>query len=110
MDAEVSGTRLHCDAAGADVAARCNFAAEWRGVAKPALVVQGPDDKQTPPGGAVILSRAIPGARLALLEQCGHNVMIDQSERFIELTLGFVREVVGAVSYTHLTLPTNREV
>lgn len=83
-------------AAGARAMARYNFTAELRGVARPTLIVQGLDDKQTPPGGSVIMSRAIPGARLVMLEHCGHNVMIDQPDRFVELTLEFVEQLAGA--------------
>jgi len=83
-------------AAGARAVARYNFTEELKLVDKPVLIIQGLDDTQTPPGGSVIMSRAIPGARLEMIEHCGHSVMTDQPNRMVELVLGFVREVEAA--------------
>ncbi len=80
-------------AAGARAVARYHFTEELKTVEKPVLIIQGLDDTQTPPGGSVIMSRAIPGDRLEMLEHCGHNVMFDQPEKLITLVLGFVSEV-----------------
>ena len=57
-----------------------------------------------------VLDRIGPGPDLAVLFLAGHQVdFARQSSRVVRSTLG-VRTLVGAVSYTHLTLPTNREV
>ncbi|HEY7295258.1 MAG TPA: alpha/beta hydrolase [Dehalococcoidia bacterium] len=86
----------HAYAAAARAVARYNFTDELRGVQKPVLILQGLDDKQTPPGGSVIMSRAIPGSRLVMIEHCGHNIHSDQPDRFVNEVLGFVAEVTGA--------------
>ncbi len=80
-------------AAGARAVARYNFTEELKSVDRPVLIIQGLDDTRTPPGGSVIMSRAIPGARLEMLEHAGHGVYNDLPDTFIELVLGFVREV-----------------
>ncbi|HLZ72331.1 MAG TPA: alpha/beta fold hydrolase [Dehalococcoidia bacterium] len=86
----------HAYAAAARAVARYNFTDELRGLHMPVLILQGLDDKQTPPGGSVIMSRAIPGARLVMIEHCGHNIHSDQPDRFVNEVLGFVAEVTGA--------------
>lgn len=83
----------HAYAAAARAVARYNYTDALKTVRKPVLIIQGLDDTQTPPGGSVIMSRAIPGARLEMLERCGHNVMVDQPDRLVELVLGFLGEV-----------------
>jgi pimeloyl-ACP methyl ester carboxylesterase len=42
------------------------------------------------------MSRAIPGSRLEMLQSCGHNVMLDQPQRLIELVEGFLSELPPA--------------
>ena len=86
----------HAYAAAARAVARYNFTDELRRVTMPVLILQGLDDKQTPPGGSVIMSRAIPGSRLVMIENCGHNIHVDQPDRFVNEVLGFVAEVTGA--------------
>lgn len=83
----------HAYAAAARAVARYNFTDELRDVRMPVLIIQGLDDTQTPPGGSVIMSRAIPAARLEMLESCGHNVMLDQPQRLIALVQGFLAEL-----------------
>ncbi|MHB8575544.1 MAG: alpha/beta fold hydrolase [Dehalococcoidia bacterium] len=86
----------HAYAAAARAVARYNFTDELASVRMPVLIIQGLDDKQTPPGGSVILSRTLPGSRLEMLEHCGHNVYTDQPQRLIDLVSGFVRDVTSA--------------
>jgi pimeloyl-ACP methyl ester carboxylesterase len=93
LDADERRVRLNepaAYAAAARAVARYNFTAELRGVDKPVLIIQGLDDTQTPPGGSVIMSRAIPGARLEMLEKCGHGVHNDQPDRFVALVTEFM--------------------
>jgi pimeloyl-ACP methyl ester carboxylesterase len=47
-------------------------------VACPTLVLCGREDALTPLGKHVVMADAIPGARLAVLEQCGHLATIEQ--------------------------------
>ena len=56
----------------------------------PTLVLVGSEDKQTPPGGSVIISRAIPGAELHILEGYGHNLYREAPERVVELVTAFL--------------------
>jgi pimeloyl-ACP methyl ester carboxylesterase len=51
-----------------------------RAIRVPALVIGGEDDQLTPPKYGAYLSRAIPGARLALVERAGHYVQLEQPE------------------------------
>jgi 3-oxoadipate enol-lactonase len=64
-------------------------------VSCPVLVVQGLADRLTPPGGSVLLHRALPaGARLEMIEGAGHNLPIEMPVRFAELVLSFARALV----------------
>ncbi len=75
----------HSYAAAARAVSAYNFTAELGRLDLPALVLQGLDDGLTPPGGGVILARAIPGARLELIEECGHPIPAEQHETMLAL-------------------------
>jgi pimeloyl-ACP methyl ester carboxylesterase len=47
---------------------------ELREIARPTLVIHGKADKLIPSGGGVAVARAIPGARLELIEGMGHDL------------------------------------
>ncbi len=55
----------------------------------PTLVVAGADDGITPVAQCEELARGIPGARLEVLEQAGHQAPLEQSERFNALVAEF---------------------
>lgn len=55
----------------------------------PVLIVQGLDDRLTPPGGSVKMARALRRARLLMLEGTGHNVQIERPEALAHAALGF---------------------
>jgi 3-oxoadipate enol-lactonase len=59
----------------------------------PTLVIGGKADVLTPPIESRRIARGIPGARLVILERVGHMIMLEQTEVFHELLLGFAREV-----------------
>ncbi len=63
---------------------------ELKSVRVPALVLVGSEDKQTPPGGSVIISRAIPGAELHILEGYGHGLPREAPEKVVELIINFL--------------------
>lgn len=66
-------------------------------VACPVLVLQGLADRLTPPGGSVLLHRALPtGARLEMIEGAGHNLPIEMPERVAGLILEFAESVSAA--------------
>lgn len=66
-------------------------------VGVPVLVLQGLDDRLTPPGGSVLLQRALgPGARLEMIEAAGHNLPAEQPARTAELVLAFARKMTAS--------------
>jgi 3-oxoadipate enol-lactonase len=87
----------------------CSYAAAARAVSDyrwtrdlervriPVLVLQGLDDQLTPPGGSVKMSRALPHARLLLVEEAGHNLPIEQPAVFRSSVLAFTAGVDFAV-------------
>jgi len=79
-------------AAQARAASSYDYTAALASVACPVLVVQGLADRLTPPGGSVLLHRALPaGARLEMIEGGGHNLPIEKPERIAELILSVLR-------------------
>ena len=70
-----------------------NYTEELKSVRIPTLVLVGSEDTQTPPGGSVIISRAIPGAKLHILEGLGHALAREAPEKVLSLVLPFLAEV-----------------
>ena len=61
-----------------------------RDVRVPVLVVQGLADRLTPPGGSVLLQRAVGDrARLEMIEGAGHNIPIEAPQLLARLLLDF---------------------
>ena len=52
------------------------------GISAPTLVLHGAEDRYVPVANAPALTRAIPGARLRILDHAGHLVFIERSEEF----------------------------
>lgn len=78
----------------ARAASSYDYTAALAAVACPVLVLQGLADRLTPPGGSVLLQRALPaGTRLEMIEGAGHNLPIEMPERVAELVLDFARSV-----------------
>jgi pimeloyl-ACP methyl ester carboxylesterase len=69
----------------------------WTGelgrVTAPALVIQGLDDALTPPGGSVILSRALGRSRLLMVPGAGHNLPLEMPGFFGAVVLAFLAGV-----------------
>lgn len=64
------------------------------GVRCPVLVLQGLADRLTPPGGSVLLHRALPAsARLEMIEGAGHNLPVEMPERVASLVLEFAESL-----------------
>lgn len=61
-------------------------------ISAPTLVVWGDRDRIIPPSHAQVAAEAIPGARLAILDGCGHCPQLEDPERFTEVVLGFLRD------------------
>ncbi len=72
-------------AAACRAVARYDYTDELAAVRCPTLILQGLEDRLTPPGGSVIMSRQIRGSRLELIEDCGHGIPTEKPERTAEL-------------------------
>jgi pimeloyl-ACP methyl ester carboxylesterase len=66
------------------------FTEELRRMQAPTLVLQGLDDALTPPGGSVILARALPRSRLVMVPGAGHYLPIEMPALFTTGVLAFV--------------------
>ena len=55
----------------------------------PTLVVAGADDRVTPVAAAEELARGIPGARLEVIPESGHQAPLEQADAFDRLVAGF---------------------
>jgi 3-oxoadipate enol-lactonase len=59
-------------------------------VSCPTLVMHGEDDTLIPPANGKMIAEQIPGARLVLLEECGHAIPLEQPARSAEAVLAFL--------------------
>jgi pimeloyl-ACP methyl ester carboxylesterase len=59
------------------------------GLRVPTLVVAGADDRVTPPEQARELARGVPGARLEVVPEAGHQAPLEQAARFNALLAEF---------------------
>jgi 3-oxoadipate enol-lactonase len=80
-------------AAAARAVSAYNWTADLASVNVPALIVQGLDDRLTPPGGSVLMQRALPQARLLMVQEAGHNVPLEQPALFHAAVLAFAAGV-----------------
>src|SRR5690606_19028461 len=55
-------------------------------IQSPTLVLWGRHDKLIPLPHGEFLAQAIPGAKLEVLEECGHMLPFEQCEKFVERT------------------------
>ncbi len=69
------------------------WTAELPRVRVPALILQGLDDRLTPPGGSVIMSRGLARSRLVMLPDAGHNLPLEQPLLFTTAVLAFLAGV-----------------
>jgi 3-oxoadipate enol-lactonase len=67
-------------------------AAPLETLAVPTLVITGDEDRVYPLELTERMARRIPGARLVVLEACGHLSNLEQPERFNEVLLEFLRD------------------
>lgn len=89
---EASGVDPKVYAEQARAASSYDYTEALAAVTCPVLVVQGLADRLTPPGGSVLLHRALPsGNRLEMIEGAGHNLPIEMPERMAALLLDFAR-------------------
>ena len=57
----------------------------------PALIVHGDSDRMVPPAYAVALARRFPDATVAVYQDSGHGVALQQHREFGELARHFLR-------------------
>ncbi len=80
-------------AAAARAVGSYNWTADLSRVQVPTLIIQGMEDKLTPPGGSIKMSRAIPRSRLLMFPDCGHVVPEEKPELFTRTLLAFLAGV-----------------
>lgn len=61
----------------------------------PTLLIWGSEDQITPPEVAREFQERMPNADLEFIEKCGHAPMIEHPERFNEITLTFLQQIIG---------------
>ena len=71
-----------CYAAACRAVSAIDYTEDLATIACPTLILQGLEDALTPPGGSVIMSRRVPGARLVMLEHCGHGIPTERPDEF----------------------------
>ena len=64
-------------------------------IREPTLIITGAEDKMTPPALGQALTQAIPSARLELVPQAGHMVMVEQPRATIDLISAFADQVLA---------------
>jgi pimeloyl-ACP methyl ester carboxylesterase len=53
------------------------------------MVLWGREDAIIPPSAGRLYQQAIPGARMTVLEQCGHMPEMEQPHEFVQAVLDF---------------------
>ena len=71
--------------------ARFDASGEVRNITSPTLVIHGADDCYVPVANARALAKAIPGAKLHVLERAAHLVFIEQAEEVNKHVLSFLQ-------------------
>jgi 3-oxoadipate enol-lactonase len=85
-----------------------DFTAELPNIRIPTLVVGGTRDVLTPPFEAKRMAKLIPGARLELIADGGHMLMLERTEVINRLIADFAREVQGAGTVSDATRARTR--
>jgi pimeloyl-ACP methyl ester carboxylesterase len=67
-----------------------NWTAGLHRIRVPVLILQGLQDTMTPPGGSVLMHRAIPNSQLVMMDRCGHSITTDQPEQWRRHLLNFL--------------------
>jgi pimeloyl-ACP methyl ester carboxylesterase len=69
---------------------------DFPAIACPVLLVWGTRDRMCPHRGARVLSEALPGARVELIDGCGHCAQLEAPERLLALLAGFPEPALAA--------------
>lgn len=89
--ATVASNDPRCYAAACRAVSAYHYTAELQTISCPTLILQGLSDELTPPGGSVIMSRAIPEARIEFIADCGHAIPTEQPEMTFQQLDAFMR-------------------
>lgn len=79
------------------VMARADLRPGLPAITCPTLVVCGRADQLTPPACSEEIAAAIPGARLAWLDDCGHLITMEQPQRCTEMLLQWLDALPSSV-------------
>jgi pimeloyl-ACP methyl ester carboxylesterase len=71
--------------------ARFDASREVRNIVSPTLVIHGAEDYYVPVANAVALAKAIPGAKLRVLEDAAHLVFIEQAKEVNKEVVSFLK-------------------
>jgi 3-oxoadipate enol-lactonase len=71
--------------------ARFDTSRDVRNIVSPTLVIHGADDCYVPVANAVALAKAIPGAKLRVLEEAAHLVFIEQAKDVNKEVVSFLK-------------------
>jgi pimeloyl-ACP methyl ester carboxylesterase len=69
---------------------------DFAAIACPVLLVWGTRDRMCPHRGARVLSEAMPGARVELIDGCGHCPQLETPGHLLELLAGFPEPALAA--------------
>ena len=89
--------------------ARFDASREVRNITSPTLVIHGADDCYVPVANARALAKAIPGAKLHVLERAAHLVFIEQAEEVNKHVLSFLQPRKPRRRQKPKELPTPRK-
>ena len=76
---------------------RLDITEKISGITIPTLVICGSEDKMTPPVFSEYLSNNIPGAKLCLIPEAGHFVMLENPKEFNNTLANFVNSLPTGV-------------
>jgi 3-oxoadipate enol-lactonase len=86
-------------AALAVVVHRTSIRAKLGAIAAPTLVLCGREDRATPPHRSEAIAAGIPGAKLVMLDGCGHMSAMEQPARVNELLVPFVKNAIATAPH-----------
>ena len=78
-------------AAASRAIAQFNLVAQLKRITCPTLIIVGDKDLPTPVEAARTLNQGIPGSKLALIKDSGHNTMVEQPEAFNAAVAEFLK-------------------
>ncbi|MFC1889357.1 alpha/beta fold hydrolase, partial [Thermodesulfobacteriota bacterium] len=76
------------------IASRCDMEAKLSSIETPALVVAGGQDRLCPPEHSLTMAERIPRAKLKIIEDAGHMVMIERPRKLIGALEPFLYETL----------------